>query len=103
MKPICDYQSANPQTPMNTNETTRAAFSVPSILSVIAAIVSFKMGVFFGLFLAAVAIVLGILGLLLSLSPKTRGGFFSILGVLGGAAGIIAAVIKAILWIANGG
>ena len=87
---------------MNANQSGRAAFSIPSILSVVAAIFSFRMGAFFGLFLAGVAVVLGILGLLLSLSPTTRGGIFSMLGIFGGSVGIIAAVVKAIMWIANG-
>ena len=86
---------------MSSNETSKAAFSIPSILAVVAAIGSFKVGAFFGFVLAGSAMLLGIIGLLLSLSPTTRGGIFSVIGVLGGAIGIIAAVIKAIMWIAN--
>lgn len=86
---------------MNTNGNSRAAFSIPSIIAVVAAILSFKMGAFFGLVLAGIAIVFGIIGVLLSLAPKTRGGIFSLFGVFAGAIGIIAAVIKAIMWIAN--
>lgn len=84
---------------MNSTKTGKAAFSIPSILSIVAVIFSFKTGAIFGLFLAALAIVLGVIGLLLSLSSRTRGGIFSIIGVLGGAAGIIAAIIKAIMWL----
>lgn len=84
---------------MNSNDSSKAAFSIPSILSIVAAIFSFKVGAFFGLLLAGVAIVMGIIGVLLALSPGKRGGIFSVLGVGGGLIGIIAAVIKAIMWL----
>lgn len=88
---------------MNSNETSKAAFSIPSILAVVAAIFSFKVGAFFGFVLAGVAILMGVIGVVLSLSPGKRGGIFSVIGVLGGAVGIVAAVVKAIMWIANAG
>ena len=88
---------------MNSNETSKAAFSIPSILAVVAAIFSFKVGAFFGLVLAGIAILMGVIGVVLSLSPGKRGGIFSVIGVLGGAVGIVAAVVKAILWITNAG
>ncbi len=88
---------------MNSNETSKAAFSIPSILAVVAAIFSFKVGAFFGLVLAGIAILMGVIGVVLSLSPGKRGGIFSVIGVLGGAVGIVAAVAKAILWITNAG
>ena len=80
-------------------QPSKAAFSIPSIIAVIAAILTFKVGVIMGLILAGVAIVFGGLGILLSLSPARRGGILSMLSVLGGAIGVIAAIIKAILWI----
>lgn len=86
---------------MSSNNTDKAAFSIPSILSIVAAIFSFKVGAIMGLLLAGVAIVFGAVGFLLSLSPAKRGGIFSILGVAGGAIGVIAAVVKAIMWIVN--
>ena len=85
--------------PMNANEPSRAAFSIPSILAVVAAVASFYVGAFFGLLLAGLAVVLGAVGVVLTLSPKTRGGIFSMIGVAGGFIGIIAAVIKAIMWL----
>ena len=88
---------------MNSNETSKAAFSIPSILAVVAAIFSFKVGAFFGFVLAGVAILMGVIGVVLSLSPGKRGGIFSVIGVLGGAVGIVAAVVKAVMWIANAG
>ena len=77
----------------------RASFSIPSILSVLAAIGSFTSGAFFGMVLAAVAVIFGIIGVLLSLAPAKRGGVISTFGVVAGALGVIAAVIKAVLWI----
>jgi len=72
----------------------RPAFSIPSILSAIAAFLSFKAGAIFGLVLAILAIVLGAFGVLLSLMPNKRGGIVSVIGILAGAIGIVAAVIK---------
>ena len=81
-----------------TTPSTRSSFSIPSIISVIAAIWSFTTGAFFGLVLAIIAIVFGLLGVLLSLSPAKRGGVVSTFGVGAGAIGVIAAVVKAIMW-----
>ncbi len=81
------------------NNSSKAAFSIPSIISIIAVILSFKFGAILGLVMAGVAIVFGLLGILLSISSATRGGMISILGVMGGAIGVIAAVIKAIMWV----
>ena len=86
---------------MNAEENQKAAFSIPSILAVIAAVCSFKMGAFFGLVLAGSAIVFGLIGILLSLSPAKRGGLFSFFGIVGGAVGVVAAIIKAIMWLAG--
>ena len=72
----------------------RPAFSVPSILAAITAFVSFKAGAIFGLLLAIVAIVLGLLGLFLALSPRVRGGMISVISVVAGLIGIIAAAFK---------
>lgn len=83
-------------------ESSRAAFSIPSILAVIAAICSFNVGAIGGFLLAGVAIICGILGILLALAPGTRGGVFSFLAIGAGFVGVIAAVIKAIMWFVNG-
>lgn len=86
----------------STGTSTKAAFSIPSIIAIVAAIFSFKAGAMLGLFLAAVAIIFGAIGIVLSLSPRTRGGIFSILGVLGGLIGVIAAIVKAVMWMGGG-
>ncbi|WP_193214519.1 hypothetical protein [Luteolibacter marinus] len=81
------------------DSSSSAKFSVPSIIAVIAAVWSFTSGAFFGLILAVAAILFGILGIVLSLAPRKRGGVISVFGVVAGGFGIVAAVIKAILWI----
>jgi hypothetical protein len=75
---------------------SKAAFSIPSIIAVIAAFFSFTNGAFLGFVLAGVAIVFGFIGVLLSLSPSVRGGMISFVGIAAGVIGIIAAVIKTI-------
>jgi hypothetical protein len=70
------------------------AFSIPSILAILAAIGSFMTGAFLGMILAIAAIVLGLIGVMLALSPRVRGGMMSILSILAGVAGIVAAVFK---------
>lgn len=80
------------------SEPTKSKFSIPSILAIVAAIASFFQGATFGLLLAIVAIVLGIIGVLLSLSVKKRGGIVSFASVGAGLIGIIAAIIKAMLY-----
>lgn len=79
--------------------STKSTFSIPSIISVIAAIWSFTSGAIFGLILAIIAIIFGLLGIILSLSPAKRGGVISTFGIGAGAIGVIAAVVKAIMWI----
>jgi hypothetical protein len=74
----------------------RPAFSIPSIVAAIAAFLSFKAGAIFGLLLAIAAIVLGLLGLFLALSPRVRGGIVSVISIVAGLIGIIAAAFKLI-------
>jgi uncharacterized membrane protein HdeD (DUF308 family) len=80
------------------SDSTNTKFSIPSILAIVAAIASFFQGATFGLLLAIAAIILGIIGVLLSLSVKKRGGIVSFASVGAGLIGIIAAVIKAMLY-----
>lgn len=81
------------------SEPNQPKFSIASILAVVAAIASFFQGATFGLLLAIAAIVLGIVGLVLSLSVRKRGGIVSIASVGAGLIGIIAAIIKASLYL----
>lgn len=79
-------------------EPRRAEFSIPSIIAIIAALVSFGTGAFWGFALAMVAIVFGVIGVLLSLSPNVRGGFVSMLSLVAGGIGIVLALFKALAW-----
>lgn len=84
-----------------TTPVTRNSFSVPSLIAVAAAIGSFMTGATLGLILATIAIIFGILGVVISLSPVKRGGVASTFGILAGGVGIIAAIVKAIMWMAG--
>jgi len=84
---------------MNTVETRQARFSIPSMIAIVAAILSFTTGAFWGFVLAMIAIVFGLIGVAFSLSPNVRGGFMSTLSLLAGGIGLIAAVIKALMWL----
>ena len=83
---------------MNADATTRARFSLPSIIAIIAAIASFFVGAILGLIFAIVAVVCGVIGVIMAFSSKARGGFVSTFAVLAGILGVIAAVIKAVAW-----
>ncbi len=89
----------SPKTSSTVMDSTKAAFSIPSIIAIIAAILSFFTGAILGMILAGIAIVMGLLGFVLSLSPRTRGGIISVLGIFAGVIGVIAAVVKAIMWV----
>lgn len=78
--------------------TSKASFSIASILAIILAILSFKVGAILGLILAAGAFLFGVVGLLLALSPDKRGGMLSMLAVIMSLIGVIAAIVKAIMW-----
>jgi uncharacterized membrane protein len=80
--------------PLAQRSDVNPAFSLPSILAVVAAVVSFKAGAFLGTLLAIAAIVLGLLGAVLAISPRVRGGMISLLSIVAGVIGIIAAVFK---------
>ena len=56
-------------------------------------------GAMLGFILAGVAIVFGLLGIVLSFSSRTRGGIVSIFSLVAGFLGLIAAVVKAVMWL----
>lgn len=71
--------------------------SIVSILAIIAAALSFYVhSGFLGLVLAIVAIVLGLIGFLASLLPRTRGGIISVLAIVLGLIGAICGIIRAL-------
>ena len=80
-------------------KASKASFSISSIVAIIAAILSFNVSAIPGLLLAAVAFIFGAIGMILALMPGTRGGFLSIMAVILSFIGVIAAIIKAVMWI----
>lgn len=84
-------------TPYPTSGPGRQSFSIISILAIVAAVCSFLVGAGLGFLLAAVAIILGLIGVVMSLSPSVRGGMISILSIVAGVIGIIAAIVRLVL------
>ena len=76
-----------------------AKFSIPSIIAIVAAIASFPVGAFFGFLLAIIAVIFGAIGLILSLSPRVRGGVVSTLAIFAGMLGLLAALVKGVTWL----
>ncbi|HEV2329472.1 MAG TPA: hypothetical protein VGY56_11870 [Verrucomicrobiae bacterium] len=72
-------------------------FSIPSLIAIAAAIATFFVRPGAGFALAILAIIFGVFGFILSLAPSIRGGVTSVLSVILAAAGIVIAVIRAIL------
>ena len=70
--------------------------SLVSLLAIAAAIASFFVhsGIL-GLVLAIIAIVLGVIGFLISFAPRVSGGFLSMLAMLLGVIGAICGIIRA--------
>jgi len=77
----------------------KPSVSAASIVAIIAAILSFNVGAFFGLIFAVVAFVAGLYGVLLAQSPRFRGGIISATAVILSFIGVIAAVVKFIMWV----
>lgn len=75
------------------------SFSIASIIAVVAGFLSFATGAILGLIFAAIAILAGLFGIIVALSPSKRGGIVSVLAVVAGLVGVVAAVVKAIMWI----
>ena len=84
---------------MDAQTREAAKFSVPSIIAIVAAIASFPVGALFGFLLAIVAVIFGAIGIILSLSPRVRGGVISTLAIFAGMLGILAAVVKGVTWL----
>jgi hypothetical protein len=81
---------------MADNPPSHPAFTIPSILGVICAVMAFGGGAARAFLLAILAIVFGAIGFLLALLPGKRGGIVSILSIIIGAIGIIAGIVKLI-------
>ena len=76
------------------HQPIRPSFSLPSILAIVCAFGSFFAAAGWGLLLAGLAIVLGAVGVVLSLSPRVRGGVTSVLSIGVAAIAIITAFVK---------
>lgn len=70
--------------------------STPSIVAIIAAVVSFFTGAILGFVLAIGAILLGVWGFVLAASPKLSGGMLSIIAIMLGVVGLVASLLKAL-------
>jgi hypothetical protein len=75
------------------------SFSLPSILAIVAAIASFFVGAFLQILLAIAAIILGAIGVFISISPAKRGGIMSVLSIVIGVLAIIIAIVRGVLGI----
>ena len=73
---------------------SRPEFSAPAIVAVLCAVASFYFGAFLGMLLAIVAIIAGLVGVFMALSPRVRGGFVSVISIVAGVVGILAAIVK---------
>lgn len=81
---------------INHRESATPAFSIASILAIVAAIGSFAVGAGWGLLLAVAAIILGVIGVIIALLPGVRGGLLSSLSVFIGLIGIVGAIFRII-------
>ena len=83
----------SPETPPQGQQ----ARSIPSIIAIIAAVVSFFVSAGLGLALAILAVICGIIGVIMSMSPKIGGGIASTFGVIIGGAGVVTAIVKGVM------
>lgn len=77
---------------------TEQTFSMVSLAAIACAIASFFVGAGLGVLLAGAAIILGLVGGISALSPRTRGGMLSVFSVVAGFAGVVAAAFKLIAY-----
>ena len=82
---------------MDTSIQSKPHYSIPSVLALAAAIASFFVSAGTGFLLAMVAIVCGVIGFILSLSPSIRGGVVSAFSLCLAGLGVVVAIIRAIV------
>ena len=75
----------------------RAQFSGASLVAVVTAVVSFFLSAGWGMLLAGVAIIAGVIGFALAIAPGVRGGIASILSIIGGGGAVVVALIKLVV------
>ncbi|MGK0184406.1 MAG: hypothetical protein ACI9R3_000172 [Verrucomicrobiales bacterium] len=85
--------------PSNENLSAKSAksFSIASVLAVVCASATFFVGAGAQFALAIIAIIFGVIGLIFALSPKTRGGFASIIAILIAIVAVGIAITRGIL------
>lgn len=76
------------------------AFSIPSIIAIIAAVGSFMVGPGLQLILGIVAAVFGVIGVVIALLPSKRGGIISVLSIVIGALALLIAIVRFIAGLA---
>jgi hypothetical protein len=86
---------------MATDITTRsesgASFSIPSIIAIIAAAASWFVDAGWSILLAILALIFGIIGVVMAISPAKRGGVLSIVAIGLAALAIVVSIIALIL------
>ncbi len=82
---------------LTNSPNTPPTYSIASIIAIVSAVAIFFVGPGWGLVLAIVAIISGVIGMIVALSPKTRGGIASTIAVLLAGAGIVVAILKGLL------
>ena len=70
-----------------------ASFSIPSIIAIVCAAGAWFVGPGWSILLAIVAIIAGLLGAVVAVSPAKRGGMLSIMAILMSALAIVVSVI----------
>ena len=72
----------------------RASFSIPSIVAAICLILTIFTGEGLDLILSIVAIIAGLIGAVMALSPSVRGGILSILAIVIGVISVILSILQ---------
>lgn len=84
---------------MNKNSPVKSgqSYSIASIIAIVAAIATFFVGAGAQFLLAIIAIIFGVIGTILALSPKTRGGIASIIAVGIALIAVVVAILRGIM------
>ena len=98
LNPACAGRRSASFSSMEQQVTTTAKFSVFAIIAIVAAILSFATGAVLGLVFALIAILFGVIAMISASRASVRGGFTGMLAFLAGTLGIVAAVVKAVMW-----
>lgn len=77
-------------------QTRKAEFSIASVVAIVSAVISFFLSAGWGILLAGIAIIAGVVGFIMAIAPGVRGGIASVFSILAGGAGVVVALIKLI-------